>query len=146
MELTTSLFAPSGNRTGKVIGLRYRLHRVVEFLKLFEARPSDTIEAQVPADLDVNLIVDNYATHKTALNQKWFAKRSRFRVDFVSTVAFWLNLVERWFALFIHQQWRRGAHQCSSGLETTIYRYLAVANENPNPLPGPRPLIRYWPT
>ena len=125
---TTSLFAALDTRTGKVIGQCHRRHRAVEFRKFL-----DTIEAQVPADLDVHLIVDNYATHQTALIRNWFAKRPRFHVHFTPTSASWLNLVERWFAMLTDKQLRRGVHQSSSELEAAIYRYLDVTNENPKP-------------
>ena len=111
-----------------MIGQCHRRHRAVEFRKFL-----DTIEAQVPADLDVHLIVDNYATHKRTLIRNWFAKQPRFHVHFTSTSASWLNLVERWFAMLTDKQLLRGVHQSSSELEAAIYRYLDVTNENPKP-------------
>ena len=84
--------------------------------------------------LDVHLIADNYATHKTALIQNWFAKRPRFHIHFTPTSASWLNLVERWFGLLTEKQLRRGVHQSSGELEAAIYRYLDVTNEDPKPL------------
>ena len=125
---TTSLFAALDTRTGKVIGRCHQRHRAVEFRKFL-----DTIEAEVPADLDVHLIADNYATHKTALIRNWFAKRPRFHMHFTPTSASWLNLVERWFGLLTEKQLRRGVHQSRAELETAIYRYLDVTNEDPKP-------------
>ncbi len=125
---TTSLFAALDTKTGKVIGQCQRRHRSVEFRKFL-----DTIEASVPADLDVHLIVDNYATHKTALIQRWLAKRPRFHVHFTPTSASWLNLVERWFALLTQKQLRRGVHNSRSELESAIYRYLDITNAQPKP-------------
>ncbi len=93
----------------------------------------DTIEAEVPLDRDVHLIVDNYATHKTALIRNWLAKRPRFHRHFTPTSASWLNLVERWFGMLTEQQLRRGVHQSSGALEAAIYRYLDLTNENPKP-------------
>ena len=88
----------------------------------------------MPADLDVHLIVDNYATHQTALIRNWFAKRRpRCHVHFIPNSASWFNLVERWFAILTDKQLRRGVHQSSSELEAAIYRYLDVTNENPKP-------------
>ena len=87
----------------------------------------------MPADLDIHLIVDNYATHKTALVRNWLAKRPRFHLHFTPTSASWLNLVERWFALLTEKQLRRGVHQSSGELEAAIYRYLDVTNEDPKP-------------
>ena len=114
--------------TGKVIGRCHQRHRAVEFRKFL-----DTIEAEVPPDLDVHLIVDNYATHKTALIRNWLAKRPRFHLHFTPTSASWLNLVERWFALLTEKQLRRGVHQSSGELEAAIYRYLDITNEAPKP-------------
>ena len=74
-----------------------------------------------------------YATHKTALIRNWFAKRPRFHMHFTPTSASWLNLVERWFGLLTEKQLRRGVYQSRAELETAIYRYLDVTNENPKP-------------
>ena len=100
---TTSLFAALDARTGQVIGQCHRRHRAVEFRQFLDA-----IESAVPAGLDVHLIADNYATHKTALIRNWFAKRPRFHIHFTPTSASWLNLVERWFGLLTEKQLRRG--------------------------------------
>ena len=125
---TTSLFAALDARTGQVIGQCHRRHRALEFRKFLDA-----IESEVPAELDVHLIADNYATHKTALIRNWFAKRPRFHIHFTPTSASWLNLVERWFGLLTEKQLRRGVHQSSAELEAAIYRYLDVTNEDPKP-------------
>lgn len=124
----TSLFAALDTKTGRVIGRCHRRHRAVEFRKFL-----DTIEAEAPVDLDVHLIVDNYATHKTALIRNWLAKRPRFHLHFTPTSASWLNLVERWFGLLTEKQLRRGVHQSSGELEAAIYRYLDLTNEDPKP-------------
>ena len=126
---TTSLFAALDASTGKVIGQCHRRHRAVEFRKFLDA-----IESEVPAELDVHLIADNYATHKTALIRNWFAKRPRFHIHFTPTSASWLDLVERWFGLLTEKQLRRGVHQSSGELEAAIYRYLDVTNEDPKHL------------
>ena len=110
---TTSLFAALDVRTGQVIGQCHRRHRALEFRKFL-----DTIESAVPAELDVHLIADNYATHKTALIRNWFAKRPRFHIHFTPTSASWLNLVERWFGLLTEKQLRRGVHHTS--ITTTV--------------------------
>ena len=125
---TTSLFAALDARTGQVIGQCRRRHRALEFRKFLDA-----IESEVPAELDVHLIADNYATHKTALIRNWFARRPRFHIHFTPTSASWLNLVERWFGLLTEKQLRRGVHQSSAELEAAIYRYLDVTNEDPKP-------------
>ena len=125
---TTSLFAALDTKTGTVIGQLHRRHRSVEFRKFL-----DTIDAGVPADLDVHLILDNYGTHKTALIRRWLARRPRFRVHFTPTSASWLNLVERWFAALTQKQIKRGAHPSTRALEAAIRQYIAITNETPKP-------------
>lgn len=103
---TTSLFAALNVKTGKGIGQLRQRQRAREFRKFL-----DTIEAQIPAELDVHLILDNYGTHKTAVIRRWLLKRPQFQVHFTPTSASWLNLVERWFALLTERQLRRGVLQ-----------------------------------
>src|SRR6266516_4284046 len=86
---TTSLFAALDIATGRVIGKCYARHRAIEFRKFL-----DEIEAAVPADLDVHLVMDNYATHKTKLIRNWFARRPRWHVHLTPTSSSWLNQVE----------------------------------------------------
>jgi transposase len=125
---TTSLFAALDTKTGTVIGQLHRRHRSIEFRKFL-----DTIDAEVPADLDVHLILDNYGTHKTTLIRRWLTRRPRFRVHFTPTSASWLNLVERWFAALTQKQIKRGAHPSTRALETAIRQYIAVTKEAPRP-------------
>jgi transposase len=125
---TTSLFAALEVKSGTVIGECHARHRAIEFRKFL-----DTIDASVPPDLDIHLILDNYATHKTALIRRWLAKRPRYHVHFTPTSASWLNLVERWFAALTEKQIRRGAHRSTRELIAAIRTYLAVTNEAPTP-------------
>ena len=125
---TTSLFAALDVKTGEVIGQCHRRHRAAEFRKFLDA-----IDAAVPADLDVHLIVDNYATHKTPVIRGWLAKRPRYHMHFTPTGASWLNQVERWFALLTQKQIRRGVHRSTRALEAAITAYIAIANEHPKP-------------
>src|SRR2546427_4072161 len=125
---TTSLFAALELKTNRVIGQLHRRHRSLEFRKFL-----DRIESQVPAELDVHLIVDNYATHKTAIIQKWFAKRPRFHVHFTATYGSWINLVERWFAELTNNRIRRGVFRSVKDLELAIREYIDVHNEDPKP-------------
>jgi transposase len=125
---TTSLFAAIDTKTGNVIGQTHRRHRSEEFRKFL-----DTIENNVPQDLDVHLIMDNYATHKTDAIQRWLLKRPRFHVHFTPTSASWLNLVERWFAALTDKQLRRNSFQSTRQLETAIRSYLDQHNLNPKP-------------
>src|ERR1700704_6563702 len=125
---TTSLFAALELKTNRVIGQLHRRHRSLEFRKFL-----DRIEAQVPAELDVHLIADNYATHKTATIQRWLLKRPRFHLHFTPTGASWLNLVERWFGLLTERQLRRGIFRSTRQLETTIRNYIDIHNQEPMP-------------
>jgi transposase len=125
---TTSLFAALELKTSRIIGQLQRRHRSCEFREFL-----DLIEAQVPADLEVHIIVDNYGTHKTALIRKWFAKRPRFHVHFTPTYGSWINLVERWFAELTNKRIRRGVFRSVKELEAAIQEYIAVHNENPKP-------------
>lgn len=125
---TTSLFAALDIATGEVIGQLHRRHRSNEFLKFLR-----TIEASVPVELDVHLIMDNYGTHKTPTVRAWFARHPRFHVRFTPTSASWLNQVERWFAALTQKQIRRGTHRSTRQLEDAIRQYLDTYNENPKP-------------
>jgi transposase len=125
---TTSLFAALDTKTGKVIGQLNRRHRSIEFRKFL-----DKIDAQVPPEFGVHLILDNYGTHKTATIQRWLLKRPRFQLHFTPTSASWLNLVERWFGLLTERQLRRGVFRSTRNLETTIRDYIDTHNEAPKP-------------
>jgi transposase len=125
---TTSLFAALDVASGHVIGQLHRRHRSVEFCKFL-----DTIDANVPAALDVHLILDNYGTHKTPRIRRWLVRHPRFHLHFTPTGASWLNLVERWFALLTQKQIKRAAHRSTRELEAAIRQYLAVYNEDPKP-------------
>jgi len=125
---TTSLFAALNTHTGNVLGKTYRRHRSQEFRQFL-----DLIEQNVPADLDVHLILDNYATHKTAPIQRWLLKRPRFHMHFTPTSASWLNLVERWFAALTDKQIRRGSFRSTRELEQAIGAFLALHNAQPRP-------------
>lgn len=120
---TTTLFAALDIATGKVIGELHRRHRSGEFLKFLR-----TIEAKVPSDLDVHLVMDNYGTHKTATIRNWFARHPRFHVHFTPTSASWLNQVERWFSTLTERQIRRGTHGSTRQLEDAIRDYLEINN------------------
>ena len=125
---TTSLFAALELKTNKVIAQLQHQHRSVEFRQFL-----DVIEAQVPSELDVHIIVDNYGTHKTALIRKWFAKRPRFHIHFTPTYGSWINLVERWFAELTNKRIRRGVFRSVKELEAAIREYIDVHNEDPKP-------------
>ena len=99
--------------------------------RAFARRFLETVDRAVPAALEVHLILDNYATHKTPAIHRWLLKHPRFHCT--PTGASWLNLVERWFATLTERCIRRGAHRSTRELEAAIQEYLAVNNEDPKP-------------
>jgi len=125
---TMSLFAALEVKTGEVLGQCQRRHRSVEFRTFLRQ-----IETNVPAGLDVHLILDNYGTHKTPLIQRSLVRHPRFHVHFTPTGATWLNLVERFFAAITEKQIRRGVHRSTRELEAAIYRYIEHQNQSPKP-------------
>ena len=125
---TTPLFAALDVATGRVIGETHRRHRSSEFLKFLSK-----IEANVPAELDIHLVMDNYGTHKTPAIRRWLAARPRFQVHFTPTSASWINQVERWFATLTERCIRRSTHRSTMQLEQAIREYLEVHNAAPKP-------------
>ena len=125
---TTSLFAALDIATGKVIGRCFKRHRAKEFLTFLRE-----IDTNVPDDLDVHLVMDNYATHKTPAIRTWLAKRPHWHIHFTPTGASWLNQVERLFALLTEKQLRRGVHRSTQELEQAIQDYIDTVNDNPKP-------------
>ena len=125
---TTSLFAALDVSTGQVLGKCQRHHRSVEFRKFL-----DWIDAATPLHLDIHIVMDNYATHKTPIIHSWLASRPRYHVHFTPTGSSWLNLVERFFAALTEKQLRRGVHRSTRELEAAIYHYLEITNHEPKP-------------
>src|SRR3954471_21921413 len=125
---TTSLFAALDIATGRVIGKCYGRHRAKEFRKFL-----DQIEAAVPGDLDVHLVMDNYATHKTPLIRNWLAKRPRWHVHLTPTSSSWLNQVERFFALITERKIRRGIYRSVAALRAEITSFIEHHNADPRP-------------
>jgi transposase len=125
---TTSLFAALDIATGRVIGKCYGRHRAVEFRKFL-----DEIEAAVPPDLDVHLVIDNYATHKAPTIRNWLNRRPRWHVHLTPTSSSWLNQVERFFALLTERQIRRGIHRSVAALKSAITNFIEQHNADPKP-------------
>jgi transposase len=125
---TTSLFAALDIATGRVMGKCYPRHRATEFRRFL-----DEIEANVPRDLDVHLVMDNYATHKTPLIRAWLLRRPRWHVHLTPTGASWLNQIERFFARLTEKQIRRGIHRSVAALHDTIIGFIEQHNTNPKP-------------
>jgi len=124
----TSLFAALNTATGDVIGKCYKRHRAAEFKKFLVE-----IERRVPDDLDIHLIMDNYATHKTPAIRNWLAKRPHWHVHFTPTGSSWLNMVERFFAEITERQIKRGVHRSERELTKAILSYIEIRNEDPKP-------------
>src|ERR1700752_4247202 len=125
---TTSLFAALDIATGRVIGKCYGRHRAAEYRKFL-----DEIEAAVPDELDVHLVMDNYATHKTPLIRNWLAKRPRWHVHLTPTSSSWLNQVERFFALITERKIRRGIYRSVAALRAEIMSFIEHHNDHPKP-------------
>jgi transposase len=112
----TTLFAALDVKAGTVVGKCMPRHRAQEFRKFL-----DEVELNVPANLDIHVVMDNASSHKTKL-RAWFAKRSRWRMHFIPTSSSWINQVERFFAL-LSEQIKRGAHRSTTELESAINAY-----------------------
>ena len=125
---TTSLFAALNTATGDVIGKCYKRHRATEFRRFL-----GEIERRVPTDLDIHIIMDNYATHKTPAIRDWFARRPRWHVHFTPTGSSWLNMVERFFAEITARQIKPGVHRSERELVQAILDYIEIRNEDPKP-------------
>ena len=125
---TTTLFAALDVATGAVIGKCSRRHRATEFLAFLKE-----IEAAVPEGLDVHLVMDNYATHKTEKVRNWLARRRHWHVHFTPTSASWINQVERWFAELTRKKLQRGVHRSVAELNADIMSFIDAHNEKPKP-------------
>lgn len=125
---TTSLFAALDIASGFVIGKCYKRHRATEFLDFLKQ-----IDRAAPDGLDVHIVMDNYATHKTAKVRAWLARRPHYHVHFTPTSASWINQVERWFAELTRKQLQRGVHRSIGQLEADILTFIERHNENPKP-------------
>jgi len=125
---TTTLFAALNMLDGKVIGTCMKRHRHREFVNFLKL-----IDKSTPASLDLHLIVDNYATHKTPAVKRWLKTHTRFHLHFTPTSASWLNMVERFFGEITRKRIRRGVFTSVAELESAIMLYLENHNAAPKP-------------
>jgi transposase len=125
---TSSLYAALDIATGKVISALHSRHRAIEFKKFLQ-----TLDREVPVELDVHLVLDNSSTHKTPAIRNWLAAHPRFVVHFTPTSSSWLNLVERWFAELTTKTLRRGAHRSVRALNADIRAWIDTWNHDPRP-------------
>jgi len=125
---TSSLYAALDLATGQVIGSLHARHRAIEFRRFLQ-----TLQREVPAGLEVHLVLDNASTHKTPAIKRWLVAHPRFVLHFTPTSASWLNLVERWFGELTQKRLRRGTHRSVRQLNADIRGWIASWNENPRP-------------
>jgi transposase len=125
---TTGLFAALNVANGMLVGSIHRRHRAAEYRKFLVK-----LDKQVPADLDVHLIADNDATHKTDAIQRWLVAHPRFHMHFAPTSSSWLNLVQRCFSELTTKLLRRGVHNNVQTLEADIRAWIETWNDNPRP-------------
>jgi transposase len=125
---TTTLFAAFDVLEGKVIGRCMQRHRHQEFIRFLNA-----IEAQVPAEKSVHVILDNYAAHKHPNVQRWLARHPRFAFHFTPTSCSWLNAVEGFFAKLAKRRLKRGVFQSVIDLQIAINRFVTETNNDPKP-------------
>ena len=125
---TTTLFAALDVATGQVIGKMFQRHRAREFRKFL-----DEIRRNVPDDLEVHIIVDNYSTHSAPTVKRWLAKNPRFHMHFIPTHTSWLNRVESWFSILTRRQLQRGSHHSVDELKAAIQEFLDAWNDEPKP-------------
>ena len=131
---TSSLYAALDITTGKVIGALHGRHRAIEFKKFLIS-----IDKAVPAELDVHLICDNLATHKTPAINTWLANHPRFHLHFTPTGSSWINQVERWFGYLTDQLLRRGVHKSVQALEKDVRDWIKIWNQDPKPFAWTKP-------
>ncbi len=125
---TTNLYAALDTASGKVITKTTTAHRAVEFISFL-----DLIDKEVPKDLEVHLIMDNYVTHKTDTVRKWNLEHPRFHFHFTPTYSSWMNLVERWFSELTTKMLQRSTHKSEKQLIAAITKWTETWNENPRP-------------
>jgi transposase len=125
---TTTLFAAIEMTEGRLIGTCMSKHRHQEWIKFLRQ-----IDAETPAELDLHLVVDNYATHKHPKVQSWLKRHQRFHIHFIPTSSSWLNLVERWFREITDNRIRRGTFCSVEQLTQAIMDYIQQHNRSPKP-------------
>ena len=125
---TSTLFAALNVMEGTVLGTCMTRHRHQEWLRFMREIDKDT-----PADLDIHLVVDNYATHKHKDVKKWYEKHPRFHVHFIPTGSSWLNLVESFFSQLTVKRLRRGVFLSVEELEQAVHAFIEEANTQPRP-------------
>jgi transposase len=125
---TTTLFAALNVLDGSVIGHNMQRHRHQEFIRFLNA-----IEAQLPKDKAVHVILDNYATHKQPKVRAWLDRHPRWTFHFVPTSCSWLNAVEGFFAKLTRRRLKHGVFHSVVDLQAAINRFVKEHNQQPKP-------------
>jgi putative transposase len=125
---TLTLFAALNVATGGVLAQSKKRHRHQELLGFLRH-----IDANVPPELDVHIIMDNYSTHKHQKVRSWFATRPRYHVHFTPTYSSWLNQVESWFGIITRKTIRRGSFRSAKELAQKIDLFVKNYNQNSKP-------------
>ena len=125
---TTSLYAALNVKSGEVTGRTFSRQRARE-LRAF----LNEIQANVPEDLEIHIILDNASAHKSALIRRWLERHPRLHFRYTPTYASWINLVERWFSALTTKQLRRGVHRSVRELVDAIREFIRVHNETGKP-------------
>jgi transposase len=125
---TCDLFAALEVATGRVITDIRARHTSTDFVAFL-----NKVNGEVPTDLDVHVILDNLATHKTPTVHRWLLRHRRFHFHFTPTYGSWMNLVERWFSALDHQKLQRSAHNNVKALAADIQSWVDNWNDNPTP-------------
>ncbi len=131
---TTTLFAALDVATGKVIGEVSNRHRAKEFLGFLRK-----IDRETPRDVDIHVVLDNYATHKTKEVKAWLAKHPRMHLHFTPTGGSWLNMVESWFSGLTRKRLKRGVFHNLKELVDALEEYITINNKNPKPFVWTKP-------
>ena len=125
---TVDLFAALEIATGKVITDLRPSHTSAEFIKFL-----NKVNREVPAELDVHVVLDNLSTHKTPAVHQWLLRHKRFHFHFTPTYGSWMNLVERWFSALTTKKLQRSAHRSVKALAADIRAWVQTWNEDPKP-------------
>ena len=125
---TTTLFAALEIASGKVLTQCKPRHRHQEFLQFLKY-----IDRNVPDDLDIHLVIDNYSTHKHEKVKRWIAARGRYHVHYTPTYASWLNQVEIWFGILTQKAIRRGTFKKVKDLIAHIEAFTDRYNSKSRP-------------
>jgi len=125
---TVSLFAALDVKTGKVEGHCSKKHTQKEFIEFLR-----TVNRNVPQEMEVHAVLDNYATHKTPAVQRWLQRNPRWHLHFIPTHSSWLNQVERFFGEITNKRIRRSNFRSVPELIAAISNYIKTHNETSNP-------------